>query len=95
MSEESLPMEALRGFASRLTGIVAGSVHGPAGFAIGKSVEMGARGIRNANQFKRVDNLADFIASGPKVKPPIDARKAKAGISSTSNVMQRMKENKK
>lgn len=95
MAQESLPMEALRGLASRLTGIISGSVHGPAGYAVGKTIEMGARGVRESSKMRRVDELTDYIVNGKQVKTQVSPNKGKAAISGTSNVMQKMRDNKK
>lgn len=64
---DNLPMEVLRGLASRLTGIVSGATHGPIGFAAGKGIEMGARGLRERMATQKTDALMNMISG---YKPP-------------------------
>jgi hypothetical protein len=90
MAEETIPMEALRGLASRLTGIMAGAVHGPAGYVVGKSVEGAARGMRTKGAMNRADALADFVANGPRASQvSMTPNNAKKLIQATSNLGQR------
>jgi len=71
MAHENLAMEAVRGIASRLFGIGSAVAGGPKGYVIGKGVEMGARGIRDASMRGRADSILDLVSGNAPTAEPL------------------------
>ena len=92
-AQDSIPMELLRGTASRLTGIVSGAVGGPKGFVVGKGLEMGARGIREKVAGQKAQGIVDLISgySAPKTFDPLLTPKGGlTAIAGTNNAGQKL-----
>lgn len=85
-AKDNLPMEVLRGVASRLFGIGSGVAGGPAGFAVGKGLEMGARGLRENMANARAQGVIDLISGySPPSNPLLTPQGSAALIGATGS----------
>jgi hypothetical protein len=92
-AKDNLPMELLRGLASRLTGIGSGVAGGPIGYAIGKSAEMSARGVRENLARAKAQGILDLISGYKPIEqsqPLLTQKGALAAIAGTGTQGQQM-----
>ncbi|MEN6387171.1 MAG: transglycosylase SLT domain-containing protein [Phycisphaerales bacterium] len=80
IAKEGIAMESLRGIASRLFGIGNAVVNGPAGFVLGKGMEMGARGIRENVMTGRAQNIINNITGYTPSYNPLLTGKGNLGL---------------